>query len=86
MDLLYILLVVVAVKLPVVFCFWYIFKVIHDVPEPEVERGGEDFVIADFDPGPRKRGPHGGEPAVAAQSRRGDKGHDVAEPKPLVRA
>jgi hypothetical protein len=85
-DVLFIFMVVVAVKLPVLWCVWYVFKVIHDVPEPEVEREGGDFVKAEFDPGPRKRGPHGGAPVLTAQSRRGDKGHDVVEPKPQVRA
>jgi hypothetical protein len=85
-DVLFIFMVVVAVKLPVLWCIWYIFKAIHDVPAPEIERDGGDFVKAEFEPGPRKRGPHGGEPVIGAQARRGDRGHDVVEPKPIVRA
>jgi hypothetical protein len=85
-NLFFIFMIVVAVKLPVVWCVWYVFKVIHDVPEPEIDREGGDYVRAEFEPGPRIRGPHGGEPVIAAQSRRGDKGHDVLEPKPRVLA
>jgi len=79
-DPLFYFLIVVAVKLPVAWCVWYIFKIIHDVPEPEIERGGGDFVRADFEQGPRLRGPHGGEPLVSGQSRRKDAGHDEAAP------
>lgn len=80
MDLFFIFMVVVAVKLPVVWCVWYIFKIIHDVPAPEIERGGGEFVRADFEAGPRVRGPHGGEPLISGQSRRRDKGHDEVAP------
>jgi hypothetical protein len=83
-NLFFIFMVVVAVKLPVVWCVWYIFKTIHDVPAPEIERNGGDFVRADFEAGPRVRGPHGGEPMVSGQQRRRDKGHDEAAPWPNV--
>jgi hypothetical protein len=83
-NVLFIFMVVVAVKLPVLWCVWYIFKTIHDVPAPEIERGGGDFVRAEFEPGPRVRGPHGGEPLVSGNHRRGDKGHDEIAPYPNV--
>jgi hypothetical protein len=83
-NVLIIALVALAIKLPLIWCCWYIYKAIHDVPEPEVERGGGDFVKADFEPGPRVRGPHGGEPMVSGQQRRKDKGHDEDAPKPIV--
>lgn len=73
-----------AVKLPLVWCCWYIYKAIHDVPEPEIEGRGGDFVKAEFDPGPRRRGPHGQVPAIGLTPRRGDKGHNDAAPKPHV--
>ena len=77
-------MVVMVVKLPLVWCCWYIYKAIHDVPAPEIEGRGGDFVKAGFEPGPRRRGPHGGEPAISVQARRGDKGHDEIAPKPHV--
>jgi hypothetical protein len=63
------LFVIVAVKLPIIACGWYLYRKIHDVPEPEIERrsGGEFAEIA-FDPGPRRRGPSGA-PVVTARRR-----------------
>jgi hypothetical protein len=83
-NLFFIFMIVVAVKLPVAWCIWYIFKTIHDVPEPEIERGGGEFVRADFEPGPRRRGPHDGGSGIGLTPRRGDKGHDESAPKPHV--
>jgi hypothetical protein len=76
--------VAIAIKLPVIAACWYIYKTIHDVPEPEIENDGGDFVRVDFEAGPRKRGPHGGDPVLTESARRGDKGHKESEPKPLV--
>lgn len=76
MTVTYLLLILLAVKLPLVIVGWLLYRVIHDVPEPEVDRGDSDFVRADFDPGPRTRGPHGGGPAVALTARRGASGHE----------
>lgn len=73
-----------VIKLPLVWCCWYIFKTIHDVPAPEIDRNGGDFVRADFEAGPRVRGPHGGEPLISGQQRRRDKGHDETTPTPRV--
>jgi hypothetical protein len=84
MTALFIALVVIAVKLPLVWCCWYIYKTIHDVPEPEIDRSGGDFVKADFEPGPRVRGPHGGSPSLTEKARRGDKGHDETITTPVV--
>lgn len=66
----------VAVKLPLIVVGWWLYKVIHDVPEPEISSDGGDFVKAEFEPGPRRRGPHGGGPSVSAEARRGDHGHE----------
>lgn len=79
MTLILVLAILAAVKLPLLLCGWYLYKTIHDVPEPEIEADGGEFVKAAFDTGPRHRGPHGGGPAVGAQARRGDKGHSDAE-------
>ncbi|MBJ7459864.1 MAG: hypothetical protein JHD02_11785 [Thermoleophilaceae bacterium] len=84
MNLLYIFLVAFVIKLPVLWCGWYIYKAIHDVPLPELDGRDGDFVRADFEPGPRQRGPHGGPPAVSIRQRRGDKGHDESTPAPRV--
>lgn len=76
-------MLLVAVKLPLIAVGWFIYKVIHDVPEAEISSDGGDFTKATFDPGPRTRGPHNGGPAAAVTPRRGDKGHDdetVREP------
>lgn len=86
MDILLIALVALAVKLPLMWCAWHIYRAIHDVPAPEIERGGGEFVRAQFDSGPRSRGPHGGGPGSAVAARRGDKGHDDSAAKPRVRA
>lgn len=76
----------IAVKLPLIVVGIWLYRVIHDVPEPDISNDGGDFVKAEFEPGPRKRGPHGRGPALGAEARRGDKGHAPAEPKPPVRA
>ncbi len=79
MDFLLIALFALAVKLPVLCCCWFIYRAIHDVPEPEIRGEGGDFVRAEFEQGPRRRGPHGSGPALSAE-RRKDKGHDESKP------
>ncbi len=83
MDFLLIAFFVLAVKLPVLYCCWYIYRAIHDVPEPEIRGEGGDFVRAEFEQGPRRRGPHPNGPAGSA-ARRKDKGHHE-ERKPARR-
>lgn len=71
--------VLVAVKIPIVACGWYLYRKIHDVPEPEIERrGGGEFAAVAFDPGPRRRGPSGA-PAVTARRR------ETSHHRPAVR-
>ncbi|MGK2878290.1 MAG: hypothetical protein ACSLFF_06905 [Solirubrobacterales bacterium] len=84
MDLFFVFLVAVAIKLPLVWCCWYIYKAIHDVPPPEIDRNGGELTRASFEPGPRRRGPHGGQSAAGAAIRRGDKGHEDPAPNPHV--
>jgi len=83
-NLLFIALVALVIKLPVIWCCWFIYKAIHDVPVPELDQDGGDFVKADFEPGPRRRGPHDSDPAIALRPRRGDRGHDESAPRPRV--
>lgn len=84
MDLIVIAVVAVLIKLPVIAACWYIFKTIHDVPDPEIENDGGDFVKVDFEAGPRRRGPHGGNPVLSESARRGDMRHKESVPKPVV--
>lgn len=86
MNIVLIFMTLVAVKLPLIVVGVWLYRVIHDVPEPEISDDGGDFVKAEFDAGPRRRGPHGGVPALGAEARRGDPGHVPSEPKPPVRA
>lgn len=65
----------VVLKIPVVLACWLIWHVAHQAPEQvigDAEGGGG----VRFDPGPRKRGPHGGAGPGLRASRRGDVGHD----------
>lgn len=75
-------MVLVGVKLPLILVGWIVYKAINDVPEIEIEDEGGGFDRDDYEPGPRRRGPHGG-PAAARKLRRRDKGHD--ENAPAVR-
>jgi hypothetical protein len=83
-EILLIAVVALAVKLPLAWCCWNIYRAIHDVPEIEIDREGGEFVRAQFRSGPRTRGPHGGPPGIAAEARRGDKGHDPTAPERRV--
>lgn len=75
MELLLIFAIILAIKLPLLCSGLYLYRIIHDVPEPEIDRDGGDFVRAGYDQGPRHRGPHGDLPAHSAAVRRGNKGH-----------
>lgn len=75
MTLLLVFAIILAIKLPLLACSWYLYRIIHDVPEIEIENDGGEFVRAEFGQGPRHRGPHGQPPANAVALRRGDKGH-----------
>lgn len=75
MNLLLIFAIILAIKLPLLACCFYLYRIIHDVPEVEIENDGGEFVKVAFDQGPRQRGPHGQPPAHAVALRRGDKGH-----------
>jgi hypothetical protein len=70
-----------AIKVPII---WYIHKTINDVPVPELDDDGREFVKADYEPGPRVRGPHDNGSEFTVPPRRGDKGHDESAPKPQV--
>ncbi len=74
--------IVIAIKLPLLISGYYLYRIIHDVPEPEFRGDGDDFVKAEFSPGPRRRGPGGPSSAVALSPRRGDPGHDEAAKTP----
>lgn len=76
----------IAIKLPLIVVGIWLYRVIHDVPAPEIENDGGDFSRADFEPGPRRRGPHGGAPTLTTEARRGEKTHAPAQPKTAVRA
>jgi hypothetical protein len=73
-----VVLMILAFKVPILLSCWYIYRIIHDVPQPEIESDGGEFVKAEFGQGPRRRGPHGGPPAHSASVRRADPGHDHA--------
>jgi hypothetical protein len=77
-DLLLVAVFVLFIKLPVIACCFYIYKAIHDVPMPDLGEDGGEFIRANFTPGPRKRGPHGGPDTAKRLLRRGNKGHDEA--------
>lgn len=72
----------VALKLPVFWLCWYIYKVIQDVPDQVVgeDNGGQPVSVVYAD-GPRKRGPHGSPRLSERSARRGDKGHDESTEK-----
>lgn len=74
-----------AIKLPLLLTSYYLYRIIHDVPDPEIENDGGDFVRAEFEQGPRNRGPHGRPPALAASVRRADPGHKDAPAIPRNR-
>lgn len=76
------LAILLVIKLPLLISGIYLYRIIHDVPEPEFKGDGGDLVKAGFVPGPRRRGPEGPLMQTAASPRRGDPGHDQA-PKPL---
>lgn len=75
MNFLLVFAIILAIKLPLLACSWYLYRIIHDVPDVEIENDGGEFVKVAFDQGPRHRGPHGQPPAHAVALRRGDKGH-----------
>lgn len=71
MKLFDVAVVLVLVKTPILCFSWYLYRVIKDVPAPEIENDGGDFLKAEFDQGPRNRGPHGGPGVLKAAARRG---------------
>lgn len=82
MNLLLIAAIVLVVKVPILCSCWYLYRIIHDVPEPELEADGDDLVRASFDQGPRRRGPHGGPPALSATARRNKATHQATHEAP----
>lgn len=65
----------VGLKIPLAIIGWMIWRIIKDVPEQVVSDGEYGSTIR-VDPGPRTRGPHGGNDIAGAQERRrGDVGH-----------
>jgi hypothetical protein len=76
-NLLLIVAIVLAVKVPILCSCWYLYRIIHDVPEPELEADGDDLVRAKFGQGPRSRGPHGGLPGLTASARRDQVAHQA---------
>lgn len=75
---------ILAIKLPLLVVGGFLYRVIHDVPEPDLTNDDGDFVRATYGQGPRRRGPHGGGLPASAAIRRGDAGHEAAERLPAV--
>lgn len=82
--MLLIFLMILAIKLPLFVVGGFLYRVIHDVPKPDLANDDGDFVRAEYGPGPRSRGPHGGGLAAGATLRRGNVGHEDAEQRPAV--
>lgn len=61
----------VAFKIPVVGLCWLVWKVANDAPD-QVVGDGDGHGGTEYAPGPRRRGPHGGQPVALPLRRRGD--------------
>lgn len=75
--------IILAIKVPILCSCWYLYRIIHDVPEPEIENDGGEFVRMEFDQGPRRRGPHGGLPGLSVADRRSETAHERQAPSEL---
>jgi hypothetical protein len=84
-DSLAILAIILVFKIPILGACWYLYRIIHDVPQPEIESEGDEFARARFEPGPRKRGPHGG-PHGGPPAPNRQRGRDKTEKTPSRRS